>query len=70
MWNWGGIRIEFPLGPDPDRSPDFEKHCSNGSLKWQYPECPTIAKKSSDTVRQSDTLMINNAFRVCGTQIR
>ncbi len=23
----GWVRIEFPPGPDPDRSPDFEKPC-------------------------------------------
>ncbi len=28
-WNikWRWVRIEFPPGPDPDRSPDFEKPC-------------------------------------------
>ncbi len=23
---WRRVRIEFPPGPDPDQSPDFEKH--------------------------------------------
>ncbi len=42
----GGARIEFPPGPDPDRSPDFEKH-------WSTVPIPAIAQLSGSRLLRS-----------------
>ncbi len=60
-WNmkWRQVRIEFPPGPYPDRSPDFKKGCSMAKHPLHPPATPSLCLQPFPVLP---------AFDNCGSQ--
>ncbi len=68
-WNmkWRQVRIEFPPGPYPDRSPDFKKGCSMAKHPLHPPATPSLCLQPFPVLPAFDNCGSRSPHRGGGT---